>query len=156
MRRRGSRVSRWRWLALLPLPLLWAFLAHEGELQFLENKLLDLRFRFRGELAAPVNLVYVDVDTPAIELIGERPFNRAIYANVAEALLTAGGARVVAFDFVFSRISTSGLVDQNRARAGNSELRRSSSPTRLRSCSRRNTRPVAPSSSRESNRGKYR
>ncbi|MFM9029834.1 MAG: CHASE2 domain-containing protein, partial [Opitutaceae bacterium] len=103
---------------------LWAFLAHEGELQFLENKLLDLRFRFRGELNSPVNLVYVDVDTPAIELIGERPFNRAIYANVAEALLTAGGARVVAFDFVFSRISSSGLVDQNRARAGNSELRK--------------------------------
>ncbi len=124
MRRRGSRVSRWRWLALLPLPLLWAFLAHEGELQFLENKLLDLRFRFRGELAAPVNLVYVDVDTPAIELIGERPFNRAIYANVAEALLNAGGARVVAFDFVLSRISSSGLVDQNRARVGNSELRK--------------------------------
>ena len=121
---RGSRVSRWRWLALLPLPLLWGFLAQQGHLQFLENKLLDLRFRFRGELAAPVNLVYVDVDTPAIELIGERPFNRAIYANVAEALLTAGGARLVAFDFVFSRISTSGLVDQNRARAGNSELRK--------------------------------
>ena len=124
MARRGSRVSRWRWLALLPLPLLWGFLAQQGHLQFLENKLLDLRFRFRGELAAPVNLVYVDVDTPAIELIGERPFNRAIYANVAEALLTAGGARLVAFDFVFSRISTSGLVDQNRARAGNSELRK--------------------------------
>ena len=30
----------------------------------------------------------------------------------------------MAFDFVFSRISTSGLVDQNRARAGNSELRK--------------------------------
>jgi adenylate cyclase len=75
---RGSRVSRWRWLALLPLPLLWGFLAQQGHLQFLENKLLDLRFRFRGELAAPVNLVYVDVDTPAIELIGERPFNLSL------------------------------------------------------------------------------
>ena len=121
---RSKTGSRWRWLALLPLPLLWCFLAQEGHLGFLENKLLDLRFRLRGELAAPGKLVYVDLDTEAIELVGERPFNRAIYANVAEALLTAGGARVVAFDFVLSRISTSGLVDQNRARAGNSELRK--------------------------------
>jgi adenylate cyclase len=124
MPRRVGSGSRWRWLALLPLPLVWCVLSEEGHLRFLENKLLDLRFRIRGEVGAPVNLVYVDVDTPAIELIGERPFNRAIYANVAEALLTAGGARVVAFDFVLSRISTSGLVDQNRARAGNSELRK--------------------------------
>jgi adenylate cyclase len=124
MARRAKAGSRWRWLALLPVPLVWCLLSQQGHLHFLENRLLDLRFRHRGELPAPVKLVYVDVDTAAIELIGERPFNRAIYANVAEALLTAGGAKVVAFDFVLSRISTSGLVDQNRARAGNSELRK--------------------------------
>src|SRR3954463_240248 len=110
------------WLLLLPIPLLWCLLEHFGNLQFLENRFLDLRFKQRGEIDAPVKLIYVDIDTPAIELIGERPYSRSLYANVAGALLDAGGARGIGFDFVLSNKTNSGLVDKAKARAGNLEL----------------------------------
>ena len=64
----------WGILLLLPIPLLWALLAHHGALERLENQLLDLRFRLRGEIAAPVKLIYVNVDTRALQALGERPW----------------------------------------------------------------------------------
>jgi CHASE2 domain-containing sensor protein len=97
------RATLLRWLVLLPIPVVWAVLAQSGYLRGLENNLLDLRFRLRGEIPAPVKLVYVDVDTEAVEIIGERPWSRAIYADVAEVLLKLGGAKVVGFDFVMSK-----------------------------------------------------
>jgi adenylate cyclase len=113
-----------RWLVLLTLSALWCVGAQMGWLQFLENKLLDFRFKYRSEIEAPVKLIYVDVDTKAVEKIGERPWSRSLYANVAEALLLAGEARAVGFDFVLSEISASGLVDKARAQKGNEELSR--------------------------------
>src|SRR3954471_9582037 len=90
------------WLLLLPIPACWGLLAHFGKLQLLENRLLDLRFQRRGEIPAPVKLIYVDVDTEAIELIGERPWSRGIFSDVTKPLLEIGGAKAVGFDFVFS------------------------------------------------------
>jgi adenylate cyclase len=121
---KAKSLSYLRWLLLLPVPALWCVLGHFGYLQFLENRLLDLRFRYRGEIEAPVKLIYVDVDTPAIELMGERPWSRSLYANVAEALLEVGGAKAIGFDFVLSKISRSGLVDLAKARDGNVALRK--------------------------------
>ena len=66
----------WGFLLLLPIPLLWALLAQQGALERPENQLLDLRFRVRGEIPAPVKLIYVDVDTRALQALGERPWNR--------------------------------------------------------------------------------
>ena len=94
-----------RWLLLLPIPLLWGVLMQSGLLDFVENRFLDWRFKYRGEIAAPVKLIYIDVDTPAIEVMGERPWSRALYANAAQALLETGGAKAIGFDFVFSKIS---------------------------------------------------
>lgn len=122
--KKATSLSSLRWLLLLPVPILWCLLGHFGYLQFLENKLLDLRFRYRGEIEAPVKLIYVDVDTEAIELIGERPWSRSLYANVADALLSVGGAKAIGFDFVLSKINRSALVDEAKARNGNVELRK--------------------------------
>lgn len=109
----------WRLLFLLPLPALWAFLGQAGWLDRLENQLLDLRFRLRGEIEAPVKLMYVDVDTRAMQALGERPWNREKFGLAAQALLERGGARAVGFDFVFSGLSQSEVVDQAKAAAGN-------------------------------------
>jgi adenylate cyclase len=116
------RATLLRWLVLLPIPVVWAVLAQSGYLRGLENNLLDLRFRLRGEIPAPVKLVYVDVDTEAVEIIGERPWSRAIYADVAEVLLKLGGAKVVGFDFVMSKYGRSALVDEEKVKAGNAEF----------------------------------
>ena len=73
----------WRYLLLLPLPLLWALLGHYGFLDRLENHLLDFRFRARGEIEAPVNLIYVNVDARAV--IATILFGSAFYALAAFA-----------------------------------------------------------------------
>ncbi len=52
-----------RWLLLLPIPLLWGVLMQSGLLDFLENRLIDWRFQARGEISAPVKVVYVDIDS---------------------------------------------------------------------------------------------
>ena len=110
-------------MLLLPIPVLWCLLGDYGRLQFLENRLVDLRFLYRGEIEAPVKLVYVDVDTRAIEAMGEKPWNRTLFADVLNALFKAGGAKTVAVDIVFSAISSSKLIDQAKARSGDGALR---------------------------------
>ncbi|MGH7956748.1 MAG: CHASE2 domain-containing protein [Opitutaceae bacterium] len=109
----------WRYLFLLPIPLLWALLGHYGFLDRLENQFLDLRFRIRGEIEAPVNLIYVDVDTRAVQALGERPWSREAFGVAARALIENGGARAVGFDFVFSALGrASALVDEARVAEG--------------------------------------
>jgi len=63
-----------RWLLLLPLPLLWCVADHYGRLDFLENKTVELAFRSRGEIAAPVKIVYADVDSISLEELGNVPW----------------------------------------------------------------------------------
>src|SRR3954470_12688909 len=109
---KAKSLSHLRWLLLLPIPALWCVLGHFGYLQFLENRLLDLRFRYRGEIEAPVKLRYVDIDPRAVEAMGERPWHRGIFADVTEALFAQGGVKAVAFDLVSSKIGRSSLVDE--------------------------------------------
>lgn len=108
-----------RFLALLPVPLFWGLLSHYGQLQRLENQALDFRFRMRGEIAAPVKLIYIDVDTRAVQQFGERPWTRERYGIAADALIEQGGVRAIGFDFVFSALAHSELVDDKKAGAGN-------------------------------------
>ncbi|WP_414662055.1 CHASE2 domain-containing protein [Horticoccus sp. 23ND18S-11] len=118
-----SKLSRakfdWRYLLLLPIPFLWALLGQFQFLSGLENNLLDLRFRLRGEIEAPVKLIYVDLDTRALQELGERPWSREKFGLAAAALIEKGGARAVGFDFVFSGLSYSEIVDKKKASDGN-------------------------------------
>ncbi len=109
----------WRLLFLLPIPALWCVASHCGWLQFLENRLTDMRYLFRGDITAPVQVAYVDVDTRALQAIGERPWDREKFAAAAQALLEQGGARAVGFDFVFSALAHSELVDSAKDSRGN-------------------------------------
>lgn len=114
----------WKILLLLPVPLLWGWLGSENYLQQVENILLDLRFRFRGNIAAPVKVFYVDVDTRAVQKIGERPWDRARFAEAALDLFEYGGVKAVGFDFVFSPYGHSELVNREEAKKGNLQLAR--------------------------------
>lgn len=109
----------WKILLLLPVPLLWGWLADAGHLLKVENLLLDLRFLFRGNLEAPVKVFYVDVDTRGVQRIGERPWNRARFAEAAQYLYEYSGAKSVGFDFVFSAFGHSELVNKDEAAKGN-------------------------------------
>jgi len=109
---------------LLAIPVLWGWLAQAGYLRAAENLLLDLRFRARGNIAAPVKVFYADVDTRATQVIGERPWDRARFAEAALLVIREGHAKAVGFDFVFSGLAYSALVNRDEAEKGNFELAR--------------------------------
>ena len=70
-------------------------------------------------MAAPVKIAYVDLDTRGLQEIGEKPWDREKFGRAAEALIETGHAKAVAFDFVFSALSYSALVDAEKAEQGN-------------------------------------
>ncbi|HEY1109187.1 MAG TPA: adenylate/guanylate cyclase domain-containing protein, partial [Opitutaceae bacterium] len=113
-----------RWLLLLPIPALWCVLEHYKVLTFLENKSIDWRFEYRGEIDSPVKVVYLDVDTLSIDTIGNMPWTRDLYSRVAEALLMEAGAKAVAFDFVFSDAGIAQSADAKLLARGNQEFGR--------------------------------
>jgi adenylate cyclase len=112
-----------RWLLLLSLPLLWCVADHYGQLDFLENKTVDWRFRHRGEIAAPVKIVYADVDSVSLDELGNVPWNRERFAKVSAALIGAGRAKAVGIDYVFSEKGISEVVDKERWVKGNVQLK---------------------------------
>ncbi len=114
----------WRFLWLLPIPLLWCLLSYLGLLQPAENAVLALRYWWRGEISAPVKVAYVDVDTRGIQQLGERPWDRSDFAKAARVLMTEGKAKAVGFDFVFSDASFSKLVPRPEMAKGNLALGR--------------------------------
>jgi adenylate cyclase len=108
-----KRKFGWR-LFLLPLPLLWAFLSQEGKLRFLDDLLLDVRFRFRGEIEAPVPIIYVDIDSRSIEELGNFPWPRSYFAAVGPALTETGRAKAIGVDLVFNEIGLSESFDRTK------------------------------------------
>ena len=93
-----------RWLFLLPIPVLWCVASHLGWLSFLENKLVDWRFQARGEIDAPLKIVYVDIDTDAIQQY-RWPWNNSRFAQLLDALFDEGQVKAVGIDLVFSQNS---------------------------------------------------
>lgn len=120
-----SASSSWlRWLVLLPIPVLWIGLSHFGWLDFFENRTIDWRFQERGELEAPIKIVYVDVDDRSIEEIGNWPWTRHLFKRVAEGLVTKGGVAAVGFDFVLSPQGAAQSADRKLLQEGDAELGR--------------------------------
>ncbi|HYP18214.1 MAG TPA: CHASE2 domain-containing protein, partial [Opitutus sp.] len=115
-------LSLFRWLALLPIPLLACVAAHYGWLGFLENKLLDWRFQYRGERDAPVKVVYVDIDSQSLSEIGGFPWSRLYFARVATALVEQAKVKAVGIDVVFSENGVAEAVDWAKLVKGNREL----------------------------------
>ena len=95
--KKATSRSYFRLLLLLPVPALWCVLSHFGGLAFLENKFVDWRFQYRGELAAPIKVVYVDVDSFSLSDIGGWPWSRLFFSRVASALINEGKAKAIGF-----------------------------------------------------------
>jgi adenylate cyclase len=106
-----------RWLLLMAVPAIWCGLYQYGALDFLENRTVDLRFRARGERDAPVKLIYVDIDTDAIQQY-KWPWNHSRYAQLIDALFDVGHIKAVGFDLVFSENARAdfGIKEQNAGR----------------------------------------
>jgi len=119
-----SALFRLRWLLLAPIPLIWCALAHYGYLEFAENRMVDLRFRYRGPMTAPIRIVYVDVDSLALQEIGNMPWSRKYFAVVAKTLIERGGVKAIGMDFVFSEAGEAESADENKLYEGNRALAR--------------------------------
>ncbi len=119
-----SALNRLRWLLLAPIPLLWCALAHYGFLEFAETRMADLRFRYRGPISAPIKIIYVDVDSLALQEIGNMPWSRKYFADVAKTLIDRGGVKAIGMDFVFSEAGEAESADLNKLYEGNYALAR--------------------------------
>jgi len=69
-------------------------------LQNVEQRLLDMRFELRGQRTHDDRIVIVGIDERTLQRIGSFPLPRQSYATLVERL-SAGGARVIAFDATF-------------------------------------------------------
>src|SRR5688572_9623683 len=94
-------LRRWRGLVLGIIPVVWCFVYALGGLTFLENKFLDWRFQYRGELDSPAKILYVDIDSQSISEIGGFPWSRVYFARVASALVQHAGVKAIGIDIVF-------------------------------------------------------
>ena len=122
--KKATSLTSLRWLLLLPIPALWCVLSDRGALAFLENKLVDWRFQYRGEIDAPVKVVYINVDSLSLSEIGGWPWSRRYFSRMASALINEGHAKAVGFDFVFSDLGISESVDLKKLVEGNTEFGR--------------------------------
>lgn len=109
---------------LLPIPLIWILFGQFDLLEWAELKTIDWRFEARGEVPAPVNLVYVDIDEKAVQLMGEEPLPRRYIAESLDGLFNLGHIKVAGLHTIFSKASRSQLVDPKRLKADNLTLRR--------------------------------
>ncbi len=114
----------WKVLLLLPMPVLWALAAQLGYLVTFDNWLIDMRFRFRGEIESAARVVYVDIDSQSISELGNFPWPRSYFAQVSDKLINAGGAKAVAIDVVFSEQGVSASYDITKWVTANNELRK--------------------------------
>ncbi|HEY5227963.1 MAG TPA: CHASE2 domain-containing protein, partial [Opitutaceae bacterium] len=119
-----SALSRLRWLVLAPIPLAWCLIAHFGYLSFLEDKVIDWRFRYRGPIDSPARVVYVNIDPASLAKIGGWPWSRAYFATVAKDLMTQGGAKAIGMDVVFNDEGRAESVDIRKLITGNLALGR--------------------------------
>lgn len=96
----------------------------DGALAFLEELTIDKRLQFRDPLPAPVNVIYVDVDSHAISKLGNFPWNREVFALALDALFQFGEIKAAGMDFVFSKAGNPGIGGDN-AEKGTKKLGKS-------------------------------
>jgi adenylate cyclase len=97
------QLTAWRVSLLITLGLLVLYLAtgQTSLMRNVETKLLDLRIRLRGAQHPKVPIALVLIDDKSIAALGRWPWSRYHFATVVRQLAIAG-ARVIAFDLLFS------------------------------------------------------
>ena len=79
-------------------------------LQNIEQSSLDLRFETRGKRPHDDRIVIVGIDEKTLQKIGSFPLPRKSYATLVDKL-SAGGARVIAFDATFPVLESNSAVE---------------------------------------------
>lgn len=104
--------------------LLALFLYKQGlpDLQQLDYRMKDARFRFRGPVKPDKDIVVIALDHKSIKEVGRWPWSREITGQLIENLATVYGTKVTALDIVFSEPQNSAAdksLANSIAKAGN-------------------------------------
>ncbi len=100
----------------------WLTFSASGVLDGIEEETLRWRYLWRGEIESTAPITYVDLDAATISYMGDRPWDRREFADLMEALIDHGGARVVGLDIVLSKFGAGTLIDQARVLEGEAAL----------------------------------
>ncbi|NCO83095.1 MAG: adenylate/guanylate cyclase domain-containing protein [Nitrospirae bacterium CG_4_10_14_3_um_filter_44_29] len=85
----------------------------------LEEKLYDYRFKIRGQVKPPDNIVIAAIDEKSIEKLGRWPWSRDKIAKLVKNLSDAG-AEIIVFDIIFSEHEKNdAILGKTISRAGN-------------------------------------
>ncbi|MEN8725549.1 MAG: adenylate/guanylate cyclase domain-containing protein [Lentimonas sp.] len=102
--------------------VLWLILSAFDLLDGLEQEAMRWRYLARGEMVSTAPIVYVDLDPQTVASIGARPWDRANFAVLLNALLGPGEAKAVGVDIIFSQLGRGSLLDLERTKAGDLAL----------------------------------
>jgi adenylate cyclase len=92
-------------LSTLIVALLYIWASQSTLLRNLEAKALDLRFHLRGAKAPDSPVVLIVIDDRSIAELGRWPWSRQRFAEIVQQL-HAAGAKVIAFDLLFTEAET--------------------------------------------------
>ncbi len=81
-----------------------------SSVEFIDQKITDLRFRIRGHIEPADNVVLVGIDDRSVEEIGRWPWSREKTAHLIDEL-TKYGAKAVGFDAIFSEAQITGVKE---------------------------------------------
>lgn len=124
----ASQIRNYRLLLVVfAIPVFWTFFSQLGIFDNfyrpLKNMAMDWRYKVRGPVEVPeAKVVYADVDAATISRLGERPWSRTVFAQVAEILFVHGKARTVGIDFIFSQSGHSDMVPEERVKEADLKL----------------------------------
>jgi adenylate cyclase len=90
-----------RWITGVTLLMACLVIWRPTFTEFVELKLYDLKFRFRGARAPGKDVVIVAIDDDSVKTVGRWPWSRENMARLLTGLKTAG-PRVIALDIVFA------------------------------------------------------
>ncbi len=77
--------------------------------EFIELKLYDLKFRFRGERPPSSEVVILAIDDESLKKVGRWPWSRSDIARLIK-MVKAAGPRVVALDIIFAEKEETGAL----------------------------------------------
>src|SRR5215510_2036782 len=92
-------------LSTLIVALLYVWASQSTLLSNIEAKALDLRFHVRGVKQPGAPVILVVIDDRSIAELGRWPWSRRRFAEIVQRL-HAAGAKVVAFDLLFTEPET--------------------------------------------------
>ena len=103
-------VPLWEFVFAAIIGVIFSILYFFGCFNTLENSSIDFRFKQRGALANSKDIILVSITEDCIEKIGAWPWPRATHGQLLNILKKAG-AKLVAFDIMFTEESLAGQDD---------------------------------------------